>query len=130
MQGTYVFRLIVTDNSGATADAFVTITVNAAPNQLPVANAGSDQTITLPVNTVNLSGSGTDPDGSISSYAWSKISGPAQYTIVSPAQAQTVINNLLQGVYVFRLTVTDNSGATADAFVTITVNAARNRICR
>ncbi|MBN8688851.1 MAG: DUF4990 domain-containing protein [Chitinophagales bacterium] len=126
VQGTYVFRLIVTDNSGATADAFVTITVNAAPNQLPVANAGTDQTIILPVNTVSLSGSGTDPDGSISSFAWSKISGPVQYTIVSPAQAQTVVNNLVQGTYVFRLSVTDNSGATADAFVTITVNAAPN----
>ena len=126
VQGVYVFRLTVTDNSGATADAFVTINVNIAPNQVPVANAGSDQTIILPVNTVSLSGSATDPDGSIVSYLWTKISGPATYTIVSPAQAQTVINNLVQGVYVFRLTATDNSGATADAFVTITVNAAPN----
>lgn len=126
VQGVYVFRLTVTDNNGATADAFVTITVNIAPNQVPVANAGSDQSIILPVNTVTLSGSATDPDGSIVSYLWSKISGPATFTIVSPAQAQTVINNLVQGVYVFRLTATDNSGATADAFVTITVNAAPN----
>ena len=43
----------------------------------PNANAGSDQTITLPINSVNLSGTGTDSDGSISSYAWSSVSGPA-----------------------------------------------------
>ncbi len=126
VQGVYVFRLTVSDNLGVTADAFVTITVNAAPNQLPVANAGTDQSIILPVNSVTLIGSATDPDGSIVSYLWTKISGPATFTIVSPAQAQTVINNLVQGVYVFRLTATDNSGATADAFVTITVNAAPN----
>ena len=126
VQGVYVFRLTVMDNLGADADAFVTITVNAAPNQLPVANAGTDQTIILPVNTVTLSGTATDPDGSIVSYLWTKISGPATFTIVSPAQAQTVVNNMVQGVYVFRLTVVDNSGSNADAFVTITVNAAPN----
>ena len=32
-------------------------------NQLPIVNAGSDQTITLPVNSVTLTGTATDPDG-------------------------------------------------------------------
>ena len=35
------------------------------PNQPPVADAGLDQTITLPVNTVTLSGSGSDADGTL-----------------------------------------------------------------
>ena len=127
VQGTYVFRFTVTDNNGGTADAFVTIIVNPAPNQLPTANAGPDQTITLPTNSVTLTGSGTDPDGSIASYQWTKISGPTTFTIVSPNAAQTAINNLVQGTYVFRLRVTDNGGATADAFVTITVNPPVNQ---
>ncbi|HVT84108.1 MAG TPA: tandem-95 repeat protein [Chitinophagaceae bacterium] len=124
IQGTYQFQLKVTDNQGATGTATVTVTVNPAPNQPPIANAGPDQTITLPVNTVTLSGSGTDPDGTIVSYSWSPIAGPTQFTIVSPTQAQTAINNLVQGVYVFQLTVVDNSGATATDLVTVTVNAA------
>jgi hypothetical protein len=124
VQGVYQFQLKVTDNLGATGTATVTVTVNPAPNQLPSANAGADQTITLPVNTVTLSGSGTDPDGTIVSYSWTRIAGPTQFSIVSPSQAQTVINNLVQGVYVFQLTVKDNSGASATDLVTVTVNAA------
>lgn len=91
-------------------------------NQAPTANAGSDITITLPINTVTLSGSGTDPDGTIVAYSWTKISGPTTYTISSASQAQTTINNLVQGTYVFQLTVTDNSGATGSDQVTVTVN--------
>ena len=41
------------------------VTVNAALNIPPVANAGVDQIITLPTNTVSLNGSGTDADGTI-----------------------------------------------------------------
>lgn len=125
--GTYQFRLAVTDDRGATASATVTVTVNPAPNQAPSANAGTNQTITLPANSVTLNGSGSDPDGSIVSYQWTKISGPAQFSIASPAQAKTVVNNLVQGTYQFRLTVTDDKGATGTATVTVTVNPAPNK---
>ena len=53
----------------------VLIRNGVATNQSPTAKAGSDQTITLPTSTVSLSGSGTDPDGTISAYSWTKISG-------------------------------------------------------
>ena len=126
-QGVYEFQLTVTDNSGASAKDTIRVTVNPAPNQPPVANAGADQSITLPTNTVNLNGSASaDPDGTIASYAWAKISGPASATIVNPAQATTAVNGLTQGVYDFELTVTDNSGATAKDVVRITVNPAPN----
>jgi hypothetical protein len=122
VQGVYVFQLTVTDNQGAINSATVQITVNAA-NQPPVANAGPDKTITLPTNSVTLTGSGTDPDGTVTAYLWSKIAGPGQFTIVSPTQAQTVINNLVQGVYQFELKVTDNQGATGRDTVLVTVNS-------
>ncbi|MBS1921515.1 MAG: tandem-95 repeat protein [Bacteroidetes bacterium] len=128
VQGTYQFQLTVTDNLGATGSDTVVVTVNAAPNQAPTANAGANQNITLPTNTVTLLGSANDPDGTITSYSWSKISGPSQFTIVSPTQAQTVINNLVQGTYQFQLTVTDNMGSTATSSVTVTVNAAPNQL--
>src|SRR5205085_1480380 len=127
-QGVYVFRLTVTDNQGVTASDDVTVTVNAASsssNQSPIANAGPDQTITLPVNSVTLNGSGVDSDGTIISYSWNNIIGGSA-TIVSASSASTSINGLTQGVYVFRLTVTDNQGATATDDVTVTVNAAPN----
>ena len=102
----------------------VLIRNGAATNQSPTANAGADQSITLPTNTVSLSGSGTDPDGTISSYSWTKISGPAAGTITNATSAATTVTGLVQGVYQFQLKVTDNNGATALDTVQITVNAA------
>jgi hypothetical protein len=125
-QGIYIYRLTITDNSGATATDEITITVNPAPNVAPTANAGTDQIITLPTNATVLSGSGTDPDGTITTYAWAKVSGPVGGAITTPSSATTAITGLTQGVYIYRLTVTDNSGATATDNVTITVNLAPN----
>ena len=126
-QGIYAFELTVTDNWGATASDIIQVTVNGAPpqtNQSPKANAGSNLVITLPTNSVTLTGSGTDADGTIASYQWSKVSGPSQYSIVSSTKAQTIVNNLVEGIYQFALTVTDNSGAAAKATVQVTVNKA------
>jgi len=128
VQGAYVFTLQVTDNAGATATSTVNVTVNAAPNQAPVANAGSNINITLPTNSTSLNGSGSsDPDGTIATYAWSKTSGPATYTIANASAATTALTNLVQGAYVFTLKVTDNAGATATSTVNVTVNAAPNQ---
>ena len=124
VQGVYQYELTVTDNSGATGKATVQVTVNAAANQAPSANAGTNKTITLPTNTTTLNGSGTDADGTISSYAWVKVSGPSTGTIATANAATTSLNNLVQGVYQYELTVTDNSGATGKDTVQVTVNAA------
>jgi hypothetical protein len=101
----------VTDNSGALGKDTVQVSVLAAVNIAPKAIAGVDQTITLPTNAVTLSGSGTDADGTISSYKWNKITGPAQFTVVSSTLAQTAVNGLVEGVYTFELVVTDNNGS-------------------
>ena len=46
-------------------------------NNRPIANAGNNQNIFLPIDSVMLNGSSSvDPDGSIISYQWSKILGP------------------------------------------------------
>lgn len=127
--GTYVMKLKVTDNKGATAEDQVTVTVKPAPvipNIAPVAKAGSDLTITLPVNSVTLNGSSSsDEDGNITKYAWTKVSGPAA-TLENAGSASANANNLVQGTYVFRLTVTDNDGATDLDDVTVTVKSAPN----
>lgn len=95
-------------------------------NASPTANPGSTQTITLPTNSVTLTGSGTDTDGTIAGYSWTKTSGPSTFTIVSPSSSTTNITGLVAGTYVFTLTVTDNLGATGSAGVTIIVNPAPN----
>jgi hypothetical protein len=128
--GTYVFKLTATDDNSLTASATVTITVAAAVTPPPVhvppvANAGPDQTISLPFTDLTLDGSGSyDTDGTIVSYNWVELSGDGGVTIVNSSQAEPTIYGLIAGTYVFQLTVTDNTGATGVATVTITVKAA------
>jgi hypothetical protein len=122
--GTYIFRLNVTDNQGN--QAFDEITVTVQPeiiNQPPVANAGPDQIIGLPTNIATFSGSGSDSDGSIVSYAWTKVSGPSASLQNQNTSTLTVLS-LLEGTYVFGLTVTDDNGATGYDEVKLTVEKA------
>jgi hypothetical protein len=117
--------LKVTDDKGATGKDTVQVKVNAAvpANIAPTANAGNDQSITLPVNSVKLSGSGVDSDGTIASYKWSKISGGSAVISDSTSAAATV-NGLIQGIYTFQLAVKDNNGAIAKDTIKVTVNNA------
>lgn len=128
VQGSYSFRLVVTDNNGATDDDTVILTVNAAPppvNLAPIARAGANISLTLPANSTTLNGFDSyDPDGSIVSFAWSNISGPAQFTITDPNGGSTQLSNLVQGNYSFRLLVTDNNGATSSDTVLVIVSNA------
>jgi hypothetical protein len=127
--GTYVYQLKATDNNGLSTTDAVTITVQATapppPNVPPVADAGPDQTVTLPTSTAALDGSGSyDPDGTIVTYSWVQLSGNSGVTVSGSSLAQASLYGLTAGTYVFQLTVTDNSGAAGVATVTITVNGA------
>lgn len=129
--GRYVFRLIVTDNDGSRTYDHVVVNVvgkssSASPapssgstsssgNRAPIARAGGDRTIYLSqgINRVTLNATASsDPDGYITKYVWSKLSGPAAnfYTF---AKGKTYAAQLKRGTYNFQVRVTDNKGATA-----------------
>jgi hypothetical protein len=91
-----------------------------------VANAGNDQAITLPTNSVTLLGSGKDEDGTIASYQWTKISGPNSGTINNANSSSATGANLLEGTYQFELKVTDNKGGIGKDTVNVKVNEAAN----
>jgi alpha-tubulin suppressor-like RCC1 family protein len=93
------------------------------PNQLPVANAGPDKAIRLPVDSVVVTGSATDADGTITSYVWTKASGTGG-TISSPSSASTSFKGLTAGIYKFVLTVMDNNGGTGKDTMQVTVDTA------
>jgi gliding motility-associated-like protein len=99
----------------------VEIVVNPAnTNQAPAANAGTDKSIKLPTNSITLNGMGTDADGTVSTFAWLKLSGPSA-TLSGAATANLALTNMLEGIYQFQLTVTDDDGASSTDFVTVTV---------
>lgn len=92
-------------------------------NNAPTANAGADKSITLPANSLTITGIGTDSDGTLTAYQWTKVSGPSA-TISDANKATVRLTNLVEGSYIFKLTVTDNDGATAYDEVKVTVNKA------
>ncbi|WP_247233362.1 PKD domain-containing protein [Telluribacter sp. SYSU D00476] len=129
--GSYSLTCTPYTGSGATGTAGAPLTVSftvveqtAPTNQPPTVNAGEDKTITLPTNSVTLTGSAHDPDGSISSYGWTQQSGPGTATLTNAGTAALTASGLVAGTYVFRLTVTDNQGATAYDEASVLVNPA------
>lgn len=99
--------------------------MNANANQAPVVNAGSFQSIYHPINSIQLNGAATDADGPISSYNWTKISGPPA-SIVNAGSAVTQVNNLVPGQYSFELSATDAQGATGRDTVLVIVYKTAN----
>ena len=93
-------------------------------NQPPVARAGADVTIQLPISQVKLNGgASSDPDGSIAAYAWTKTSGPSGASLSGQTTSQLTVNGLTVGSYTFQLQVTDNQGATSTDEVRVVVQA-------
>lgn len=129
MIGVYVLRLTGSDGELSAFDD-VTITVNDVPtNQPPTVNAGADQAITLPVNSVNLDGTVTNldnlPAGGAITGAWSVVSGPAGVTFGNANAIDTSATFATAGVYMLRLTGSDGAlAATDDVQITVSAQAA------
>src|SRR6185369_773675 len=88
----------------------------------PIVNAGTNKFVFLPSTQTLLSGSvSVSPGNTISSTVWSQLSGPNTAIINTPGNTNTLITNLIQGVYVFQLLATDNLNQTGFSTITITV---------
>ena len=120
VQGSYVFRLTVTDKKGNTASDEVT--ARASDRSLPVANAGKDRMLPYPENSTVLDGSGSEVKlATIASYAWTQVSGPNKADLAGDKSAKASVSGLKEGTHVFRLTIADSLGEKASADVTIKV---------
>jgi N-acetylneuraminic acid mutarotase len=91
-------------------------------NESPFANAGVDQKITTPVDSVRLNGSASgDPDGKINEWLWRQIKGPTGSAIRDPLSSITLVKGLVGGIYLFELKVTDDKGLFAKDTVQVAV---------
>uniref|UniRef100_A0A671LRU4 Dyslexia-associated protein KIAA0319-like protein n=1 Tax=Sinocyclocheilus anshuiensis TaxID=1608454 RepID=A0A671LRU4_9TELE len=106
-EGDYTFQLTVTDSSGQQDTAQVTVIVQPENNKPPVADAGPDKELTLPVDRTTLDGSKSSDDQKIATYHWTKTKGPEGVKIDNADTAVAVVTGLKEGEYIFTLTVTD-----------------------
>jgi len=97
-----------------------------SPNAAPVARALADPTVSGPGNGISLFDDGSsDSDGAVAQFSWRQTSGPevsidnafsANASFTTPELDATSVLN-------FRLTVTDNDGATGFTDVPVTITA-------
>lgn len=99
-------------------------------NQAPLAQARADGAVEAG-SIVTLDGSASsDPDGSIGGYTWSQVSGAAVSLASVSGRFATFTAPPVAAPQVlrFRLTVTDDGGASASDLVDVTVRPARHAI--
>ena len=94
---------------------------NAVTPRPPVVDAGSAQTIKLPLDSVMLTGSAKAVDARVVAYEWSEVSGPNIPAIVSPGLPATEVRGLMAGTYIFQLFAVDSLGNTGVDTLSITV---------
>jgi glucose/arabinose dehydrogenase len=115
-QGAGNYRIRLNDETNA-----YTIMKLGQQNIAPVANAGSDQSVSVG-STVQLdASSSTDADGNIVSYSWNTDSWNSS---LSGEQTSAVFDTV--GEFTITLTVTDDGNATATDQVVITVTDGTN----
>uniref|UniRef100_A0A8C7ZSW9 KIAA0319-like n=1 Tax=Oryzias sinensis TaxID=183150 RepID=A0A8C7ZSW9_9TELE len=120
-EGDYTFQLTVTDSSGQQDTSHVTVIVQPENNKAPVANAGPEKELTLPVDRTTLDGSKSSDDQRIATYRWTKTSGPDGVKIENADSAIATVTGLEVGTYTFMLTVTDDRNLENSDTVTVIV---------
>jgi len=90
-------------------------------NNPPVANAGNDTTIKLPVNSILLDASRSSDDVSIMSYRWTRLAGPVSFKISNENVSQTLVTELTEGEYIIQLEVMDNTLKSAKDLLVVDV---------
>ena len=121
--GTYVLTLIVNDGKTNSDISAVTVTASVA-NAAPVANAGTNQNVTVPV-TVTLDGSASsDANRDALTFLWTLVSKPTSSAaaLSSTTSPKPTFSADVAGIYVASLVV--NDGALSSPVTTTTVTAA------
>ena len=126
--GSHQLRAVATDNEGATAtSATVAITVNGTGNRAPTVSftsPASGSTYTAPAR-LELRVSASDSDGRIVRVRLYRGSTLVKDDVTSPYSEN--LYSVPAGTYELRAVAYDDDGATAEASVSVRVNAAGNQ---
>jgi len=83
-------------------------------------NAGSDISLVLPQNSTAITAV-ANSSGNITSYSWVAINGPIVYTISNGNTSTVSLTNLIEGLYSFEVTVSDDLSNVIKDTVNVTV---------
>ena len=125
--GVYVSSLLV--NDGALDSAVVTTTVTAAvANSAPVANAGTNQNVTIATLTTLDGSASTDADRDALTYTWTLLSKPTASTaaLSSTTTPKPTFTPDVAGSYVATLVVNDGKVNSTTAVVTVIASTANS----
>ncbi|XP_048468998.1 dyslexia-associated protein KIAA0319-like [Rhincodon typus] len=126
--GNYTFRLTVLDSDGIENSTTAMVIVSKPVDYPPIANAGPNQAITLPCNSITLNGNQSSDDYQIVNYEWS-LSPNSKGKVVEMQGVRTPhlqLSAMQEGDYTFQLTVTDSAGQQSSTEVTVIVQPEKN----
>ena len=108
--------------------ATISLLAGCESNQPPNAQAGPDQTVDVGEN-VTLSGSASDPDGTVQAYRWEQVDGPSVSLSNADQASASFVAPTVKGsqALTFRLTAVDDKNATATDDVVVTIVGAPNQ---
>jgi PKD repeat protein len=120
-EGIYTFELKVTDAKGQNSTSKVHVFVKPPTNLPPVARAGNNVTISLPLTWMILNANESTDDIKITQYIWRQLSGPSNSLILNANDSIANATSLTLGDYIFEVTVIDENNNNATDRVKITV---------
>lgn len=93
----------------------------------PVADAGSNQIIVLPLNIAQLDGTASaNPGGGALHYQWTQVYGPSIVQFSNDTVVQPTISTLVSGVYLFKLEI--NNGTHSDVDEVYIISSLGNNV--
>ena len=120
--GNHSITAKATDNENDFTISAAAVNISVINPVGPTVDAGEDQVLTLPENSVTLIPSVVSTTAV--EYNWTQVEGPTTVSISSPTSEQLSLGDLIEGIYVFKLSVTDANGLTSADEIRVTVLAA------
>jgi len=111
---------------GAASTIYDVLGTSVPANLPPIVNAGGDTTLTSVATTFSRTAIDSDPDGFIALRSWQWVSGPNTPTLTGGGTAVLGLSGMIAGVYQYRYSAIDNSGAVSSQLISITIPATAN----